>query len=124
VLYLGTAFAVLPVALWLCTAFIAGFMLPVVLTQVFHQTERSVPKSQLNEANSWIISAFSLGIAGGTLLAGIIVGPSPTGWGIAIGVTLGSAIALVGALSASPRTLGRAPAALEPRTPADPPEHA
>lgn len=106
-LYLGTALATLPVALWLCTAFIAGVMLPIVLTQVFHQTERSVPKSQLNEANSWVISAFTLGVAGGTLLAGVIVGPTPTGWGIAIGVTLGSAIALIGSLTASPKALAR-----------------
>jgi MFS family permease len=106
VLYLPTAFVQLPIAAWLPIAFVAGLSLPPLLTQVFAQTPRIVPDTQLNEANAWVISAFTLGIAAGTLLAGYVAAALPGGAGLGLAVVLSSAIALLGALAADPSKLG------------------
>jgi hypothetical protein len=105
VLYLPLAFIHLPVGAWLVAAFVAGLSLPPLLTQVFAQTPVVVPASQLNEANAWVISAFSLGIATGTLMAGYVAQAFPGGAGLSLAIVVASVVALVGAAVAVPRLL-------------------
>jgi MFS family permease len=105
VLYLPTALALLPVAAWLVAALLAGLMLSPLLTQVFTQTELVSPSERLNEANAWVVSAMTVGIAFGTIVAGLIVAASPGAGGIAVMVIVGSAVAIVGSVFASPKTL-------------------
>jgi predicted MFS family arabinose efflux permease len=64
-----------------------------------------VPSSQLNEANAWVISAFTLGIAAGTLIAGYIAAALPGGGGLSVAVVIASAVALAGSVAARPNKL-------------------
>lgn len=107
-LYLPTALVALPAPIWLALAFLAGILLPPLLTHVFAQTERGVPAAQLNEANAWTISAFQAGVAAGTLLGGLLVDLLGLSTGIAAAVGLGSAVTLLGALLARPAVLAAA----------------
>jgi MFS family permease len=105
VLYLPMAFIHAPTAVWLVFSYLAGLSLPPLLTQVFAQTPKVVPETQLNEANAWVISAFALGIAAGTLVAGYCAQALPGGAGLSLAIGIGSAVALVGALVADSRHL-------------------
>jgi MFS family permease len=109
VLYFPTAIAALPVAGWLVAALLAGLMLSPLLTQVFTQTELVSPPERLNEANAWVVSAMTVGIALGTIAAGLIVAAIPGGAGIAVMVVAGSAVAIVGSALASPKALAHLP---------------
>lgn len=104
VLYLPTAaFGVTP-ALWLVGAYLAGLLLPPLLTQVFAITARATPETALTEANGWVISAFSVGIGAGTAVAGVLTGAAGTA-GASIAVIGASVLAAAGAACASPGRL-------------------
>jgi predicted MFS family arabinose efflux permease len=53
-------------------------MLPPALGQVFERISQLSPPEALTEANGWVVSAMTLGIGAGTLVAGIVVGESGT----------------------------------------------
>ena len=112
-LYLPTAFSQAPGWLWLLFAFLGGLSLPPLLTQVFSHVARTTPARQLNEANAWVLSAFTVGISAGTLIAGLAVGGAPSvTTGITRAVVAGSVLGLVGAAAARPfglRPSGPAP---------------
>lgn len=106
-LYLPTAFAGAPVWLWLVFATVAGVFLPVLLTQIFALTPALVDVHHGNEANAWVISAFAVGNAGGTILAGQIIGAAGAAAGIPIAVLLCGAIGMSGAAQAGPGAFRR-----------------
>ncbi|MGT2426211.1 MFS transporter [Amnibacterium kyonggiense] len=103
-LYLPTAAFGLPPALWLVGAFLAGILLPPLLTQVFAITAAATPTAALTEANGWAISAFSVGIGAGTAVAGALAGEAGTP-GAAAGVIGASVLAGAGAAAAAPARL-------------------
>ena len=104
VLYLPLAVWTLPTAAGLAAAAVAGLSLPPFLTQVFAQTPSAVVSHHVNEANAWVISAFSIGATTGTLLAGFAVE-----WqgarGIGGALVVAAALAVGGATAARPRRL-------------------
>ncbi|GAA2752129.1 MFS transporter [Amnibacterium kyonggiense] len=104
VLYLPTAAFGLPPALWLVGAFLAGILLPPLLTQVFAITAAATPATALTEANGWAISAFSVGIGAGTAIAGALAGAAGTGGAMAA-VLGASVLAAAGAAFAAPARL-------------------
>ena len=105
-LYLPTGLSQAPAWLWLGFAFLGGLSLPPLLTQVFSHLARTAPARQLNEANAWVLSAFTVGISAGTLIAGLAVGGAPTvASGITRAVVAGSVLGLVGAVAARPSRL-------------------
>jgi predicted MFS family arabinose efflux permease len=106
-LYLPTAFSGAPVWLWLAFATVAGLFLPVLLTQVFALTPALVDAHHGNEANAWVISAFAVGNAAGTILAGQVVGVAGAAAGIPIAALLCGAIGMLGAVQAGPRAFRR-----------------
>ncbi|WP_160423829.1 MFS transporter [Agromyces seonyuensis] len=101
--YLPTAIALAPVGLWLVFAALAGLTLPVLLAQVFALTPALVEEHHGNEANAWVISAFAVGNAGGTILAGQVIGAAGPTTGILVAVLVCAGIGLAGAAQASPR---------------------
>lgn len=100
-LYLPTAAVDLPTAWWLACAFLAGLSLPPLLTQIFALVGRIAPGDVATEANAWVVSAFSVGIAAGTLLGGIAVEASAS-QGIVAAVMGASVLTAVGGLQARP----------------------
>jgi MFS family permease len=86
----------LPWPLWLVAAGISGLMLPPTLAQVFEAVSTVSAASGLNEANAWVVSAMSIGIATGTLGAGAVSGWDP---GLGLPVSIAAAAALTGALA-------------------------
>jgi len=106
-LYLPTAAFGLAPGWWLAAAFVAGLMLPPLLTQVFIHTPDTVAEQHRTEANAWVISAFSVGIAGGTLLVGFVVEAFPGGAGIGVAVVTAVALGAIGVAPATPRALTR-----------------
>ncbi|GAB2464988.1 MFS family permease [Conyzicola lurida] len=72
--YLPLALADLPPAVWLALAVVAGFMLPPTLAQVFETVPRVSDSGALTEANAWVVSAMSVGVAAGTLGGGLVAG--------------------------------------------------
>jgi MFS family permease len=104
-LYLPTAAFGLPPAWWLAAAFVAGLLLPPLLTQVFSHTPETVTEQHRTEANAWVISAFAVGIAAGTLVVGFVVEAVPGGAGIGIAVGATVALGVIGATQAAPRAL-------------------
>ncbi|MDL9977965.1 MFS transporter [Microbacterium sp. ASV49] len=106
-LYLPTAFFGAPVWLWLTFAAISGLLLPVLLTQVFALTPALVDAHHGNEANAWVISAFAVGNAGGTILTGQILGAAGTSAGITIAAVACGAIGMLGSAQAGRRALRR-----------------
>jgi predicted MFS family arabinose efflux permease len=105
-LYLPTAISHAPGWLWLVFAFTGGLSLPPLLTQVFSYIAHTAPAAQLNEANAWVLSAFTVGISAGTLLAGLVINQaSGVPAGITRAVVLGSALGLIGAAAARPGRL-------------------
>ncbi|NYG97782.1 MFS family permease [Schumannella luteola] len=99
-LYLPTAAAGAPPALWIALAFIAGLSLPPLLTQIFALTPELVQSRHANEANAWIVSVFAVGIAAGTVLGGITVDALGASAGILTTVLVASALAIAGGLQA------------------------
>jgi hypothetical protein len=72
--YLPLAFVDLPPAVWIALAVVAGFMLPPSLAQIFESVAHVSESSSLTEANAWVVSAMSVGVAAGTLLGGLVAG--------------------------------------------------
>lgn len=106
VLYLPTALSTAPPAVWILFAFLGGLSLPPMLTQVFAESARIVPENQLNEANAWVVSAMTVGVSAGTLLAGLVIESSETVTsGITIAVFAAAAVTLLGAALARPAVL-------------------
>jgi MFS family permease len=106
-LYLPLAVWQLPPGGWLAGAFLAGVPLPPLLTQVFAQTPLAVRGRHANEANAWVVSAFAIGAAGGTLLAGFAVQWRAEG-GITLAAVAGTLAAACCATAAAPDRLTRA----------------
>lgn len=115
VLYLPLAAWMLPAAAWLPLAFASGLLLPPLLTQVFTQTPLTVSGRHRTEANAWVVSAFAVGVAAGTLASGFLVQLLPAGVGVTAAVAVGAAVGVVGGAQASRR-------ALTPRTAPQGPE--
>lgn len=108
VLYLPTAWSTAPWPLWLGFAYLGGLPLPPLLTQVFAESARLVPERLLNEANAWVVSAFTVGVSAGSLVAGLVIEAAPSVTrGITLGVATGSVVALAGAALARPTALDR-----------------
>lgn len=103
-LYLPLAWWALPSAAWLLAALVSGLSLPPMLTQVFAQTPLAVREHHANEANAWVVSAFAIGAAAGTLLSGFAVQWSDT-WGITLAIAIGATVAAAGATAAAPGRL-------------------
>jgi predicted MFS family arabinose efflux permease len=103
-LYLPLAAWGLPAGAWLLAAFISGLSLPPLLTQVFAQTPLAVREHHANEANAWVVSAFAIGAAAGTLLSGFAVQWRDT-WGITLAIVLAAVAAAAAATAASPGCL-------------------
>jgi predicted MFS family arabinose efflux permease len=76
--YLLLALTALPTAVYLIAAGISGLMLPPTLGQVFERISQLSTPDALTEANGWVVSAMTLGIGAGTLVAGAVVGASGT----------------------------------------------
>jgi predicted MFS family arabinose efflux permease len=72
--YLPLAATTLPTWAYVVAAGVSGLMLPPTLGQVFERVAQLSPAAALTEANGWIISAMTLGIGTGTVLAGPLVG--------------------------------------------------
>jgi predicted MFS family arabinose efflux permease len=72
--YVPLAAADLPPAVWLALAVVAGLMLPPTLAQVFESVTHVADSSSLTEANAWVVSAMSVGVAAGTLGGGLVAG--------------------------------------------------
>ena len=72
--YVPLAFSALVPAIWLALAVVAGFMLPPTLAQIFETVSNVVAAGSLTEANAWVVSAMSVGIAAGTLGGGLVAG--------------------------------------------------
>jgi MFS family permease len=76
--YVPLAITALPTWGYVVVAGISGLMLPPTLGQVFERITQLSPSAVLTEANGWVVSAMTLGVGAGTLLAGMIVGASGT----------------------------------------------
>jgi MFS family permease len=76
--YLPLAVTALPTWAYVVAAGISGLMLPPTLGQVFERISQLSPSAALTEANGWVVSAMTLGVGVGTLVAGVIVGTSGT----------------------------------------------
>jgi ABC-type proline/glycine betaine transport system permease subunit len=63
-----------PPAVWLALAVLAGFMLPPSLAQIFESVSHTAERESLTEANAWVVSAMSVGVAAGTLGGGLVAG--------------------------------------------------
>ena len=72
--YVPLALVDLPPAAWLAFAVLAGLMLPPSLAQVFESVALVADSGSLTEANAWVVSAMSVGVAAGTLGGGLVAG--------------------------------------------------
>ncbi|MGA1838829.1 MFS transporter [Herbiconiux sp. 11R-BC] len=106
--YLPLAATALPTWAYVIAAGISGLMLPPTLGQVFERISQLSPAAALTEANGWVVSAMTLGVGAGTLVAGAVVGAAGTStvtW-IVLGASaltaLLSLIALPGRTAAAP----------------------
>ena len=86
--YLPLAVTAFPTWAYLIAAGISGLMLPPALGQVFERISQLSPTDALTEANGWVVSAMTLGIGVGTLVAGALVGASGTS--VVFWIVLGS----------------------------------
>lgn len=103
-LYLPTAAIGAPAPIWLAAAFASGLALPPLLTQAFGETPRLVRDSHATEGAAWVVSMFSVGIAAGTLVAGLLVGGLGAATGVPVAVLVASAVAALGAALPIPRS--------------------
>lgn len=69
--FLPLMIADLSLPLLLLVALISGIAFPPALAQIFDTVQSVVPAETLTEANAWTVSAVSVGIATGTLGAGL-----------------------------------------------------
>jgi predicted MFS family arabinose efflux permease len=76
--YLPLAATALPTWAYVIVAGISGLMLPPTLGQVFERISELSPAAALTEANGWAVSAMTLGVGAGTLVAGVVVGADGT----------------------------------------------
>ncbi|WP_178945255.1 MFS transporter [Kocuria sp. TGY1127_2] len=77
----------LPLVSYAAILILAGIGFPMALAQIFHLTERSVPRKVLNEANAWAVSGVGSGIAAGTWGCGLALD--------AMGPVVGTSIAVI-----------------------------
>jgi predicted MFS family arabinose efflux permease len=76
--YLPLAATALPTWAYVIAAGVSGLMLPPTLGQVFERISELSPAAALTEANGWVVSAMTLGVGAGTLVAGVVVGAAGT----------------------------------------------
>jgi MFS family permease len=81
----------MPVWLWLVAAGVSGLALPVVLGVVFQRVNVVSPPNLVTEANAWVVTAFTVGAATASLLAGIVTDRLQPSTAIAVIVLAGSA---------------------------------
>ena len=106
VFYLPLALADLPPAAWLVFAVVAGVMLPPSLAQVFESVAHVADSTSLTEANAWVVSAMSVGVAAGTLGGGLVAGLELA---LPVMVVGGSLVTALLALLVLPSTMAAAP---------------
>ena len=116
VFYLPLALADLPPAAWLVLAVVAGVMLPPSLAQVFESVARVADSTSLTEANAWVVSAMSVGVAAGTLGGGLVAGLELA---VPVMVVGGSLVTALLALLVLPSTMAAAPTVELASRPAD-----
>jgi predicted MFS family arabinose efflux permease len=105
--YLPLAVTALPTWAYVVAAGISGLMLPPTLGQVFERISQLSSSAALTEANGWVVSAMTLGVGAGALVAGVLVGESGTS--AVMWIVLGaSALTALLALIALPRRSLRA----------------
>ena len=114
--YLPLALADLPPAAWLVPAVVAGVMLPPSLAQVFESVARVADSTSLTEANAWVVSAMSVGVAAGTLGGGLVAGLELA---VPVMVVGGSLVTALLALLVLPSTMAAAPTVELASRPAD-----
>ncbi|MFB2554862.1 MFS transporter [Herbiconiux liangxiaofengii] len=113
--YLPLAATALPTWAYLVVAGVSGVMLPPTLGQVFERISQLSPAAALTEANGWVVSAMTLGVGAGTLVAGAVVGGAGTS--VVMGIVLGaSALTALLSLIALPRRATVAPTDASART--------
>ncbi|WP_181397225.1 MFS transporter [Cryobacterium arcticum] len=96
--YLPLAVTALPTWAYVVAAGISGLMLPPTLGQVFERISQLSPPAALTEANGWVVSAMTLGVGAGTLVAGVIVGASGTSavmWIVLLAFALTALLSLI-----------------------------
>jgi predicted MFS family arabinose efflux permease len=106
--YLPLAATALPAGAYLVAAGISGLMLPPTLGQVFERVSQLSPADTLTESNGWVVSAMTLGIGAGTLMAGVVVeqaGTPAVTW-IVIGASALTALVSLTVLPTRKRTDG------------------
>ena len=106
VFYVPLALADLPPAAWLVLAVVAGVMLPPSLAQVFESVAHVADSTSLTEANAWVVSAMSVGVAAGTLGGGLVAGLELA---VPVMVVGGSLVTALLALLVLPSTMAAAP---------------
>ena len=116
VFYLPLALADLPPAAWLVLAVVAGVMLPPSLAQVFESVARVADSTSLTEANAWVVSAMSVGVAAGTLGGGLVAGLELA---VPVMVVGGSLVTALLAQLVLPSTMAAAPTVELASRPAD-----
>jgi predicted MFS family arabinose efflux permease len=116
VFYLPLALADLPPAAWLVLAVVAGIMLPPSLAQVFESVAHVADSTSLTEANAWVVSAMSVGVAAGTLGGGLVAGLELA---LPVMVVGGSLVTALLALLVLPSTMAAAPTVELASRPAD-----
>jgi len=116
VFYLPLALADLPPAAWLVFAVVAGVMLPPSLAQVFESVAHVADSTSLTEANAWVVSAMSVGVAAGTLGGGLVAGLELA---VPVMVVGGSLVTALLALLVLPSTMAAAPTVELASRPAD-----
>lgn len=104
--YLPLAATALPMWAYVIAAGLSGLMLPPTLGQVFERISQLSPAAALTEANGWVVSAMTLGIGAGTLVAGAVVGGAGTST-VAWIVLGASAVTVLLSLIALPSRTGR-----------------
>jgi predicted MFS family arabinose efflux permease len=105
--YLPLAVTALPTWVYVVAAGISGLMLPPTLGQVFERISQLSPPAVLTEANGWVVSAMTLGVGAGTLVAGVLVGGSGTSvvmWIVVGASALTALLSLIALPSRSVRT--------------------
>ena len=116
VFYVPLALADLPPAAWLVLAVVAGVMLPPSLAQVFESVAHVAESTSLTEANAWVVSAMSVGVAAGTLGGGLVAGLELA---VPVMVVGGSLVTALLALLVLPSTMAAAPTVELASRPAD-----
>jgi len=112
--YLPLALADLPPLVWLALAVVAGFMLPPSLAQIFESVAHVADRGSLTEANAWVVSAMSVGVAAGTLGGGLVAGLESAVPVMVLGGSVATALLALLVLPARMTTAARPPAPVVP----------